>query len=270
MQLQIENTSICNAACVFCPYPTMKREHGTMGMGLFHKIIDEAVTIPAIDLYTLTGLGEPMLDPHLYERIEYIRSKLQSVPISMFTNGSRLTPDHIDKLSKSGITTVYVSLNAVNPKQREETMRLKDYDRVVAGIKHAIKHGDFETVVKGIVSKDLMEVGDSETFMETWGGPTSEGGRAFLHLEGNWAGATWPVRVLPQNACGRALSQIMVLQDGRVSLCCFDGEGEVVFGDLNDQTIRDIYASQPYLDYRVAHVEGRRGELKLCATCTAI
>jgi sulfatase maturation enzyme AslB (radical SAM superfamily) len=276
MQLQLETIAICNAACVFCPYPTMKRQRGTMDMGLFRKIVDEAATIPMIEDITLTGLGEPLLDKFLIERIGYIRGTVNAMTsITVYTNGTYLTEEKARQLSEAGISILYVSLNALDARRRKAIMKLDDFDVVVPQIEKAIEiFGNAgkgqKLVVKGIVSKDLMEHGEPELFEERWGGSWNNGGRAFLHMEGNWAGATYPVRVTPQTACHRAIGEIMVLWDGRVSICCFDGEGEVIMGDLNTQGIREIYNGEKAWEFRNAHMEGRRGELPLCAQCTAI
>lgn len=244
-----------------------------MPMDLYKKIIDEAATIPRIEEITLTGLGEPLLDRHVVERIKYTRSKLPgNMKIDMFTNGTYLTEKMARDLKSAGLSVIYVSLNAVNADKRRQIMKLDDFDMVVAQIRKAMEIGGkkMQVIAKGIVSKDLMEIGESELFLTTWGGDFKDGGKAFLHLEGNWAGSMWDMRVIPSSACARALSQIMVLWDGRVSLCCFDGEGDITFGDLNNQTLREIYGSDAFTDYRRAHIEGKRNTLKMCNNCTAI
>jgi hypothetical protein len=271
MQLQIEPINVCNADCVFCPYGQMKRLKGTMPMDLFSKIIDEAATISRIDHYTLTGLGETLLDPHLVDRIWYIRSKNKTALVDIYTNGSSLTEQKAVALRDAGLSVLYVSLNAVRAEQRKQIMRLNDFDRVVRALDAAISIASpMKVIVKAVIAKDLMESGDTDEFIERWGGKSDEGGNAFIHLEGNWAGAMYPMRVKPTKACNRALDEIMVMQDGRVSLCCFDGEGDVVLGDLKHQTIREVFAGEKAVGIRQAHVEGRRGELQLCGTCTAI
>lgn len=275
MQLQIECVNHCQAACVFCPYPTMKRAKGIMHRALFEKIIDEAAGIPLIDHVTITGLGEPLIDNKLVERLQYVRRRMPGVLLDLYTNGGLLTKDKGVEIAEAGANVIYVSMNAVSPEKRKAVMKLDDYDRVVAEVKALIQYlkehqMPTRVVTKTIVSKDLMEPGESEEFQNLWGGKWNEGGHAYLHLEGNWAGAMWPMRVTPTQACNRALQEIMVLWDGRISLCCFDGEGEVTFGDLNTQSIREIYNGEKALQFRVAHTEGRRGELPLCATCTAI
>lgn len=275
MQLQIEATNVCNADCVFCNYGTMTRPKGTMKMDLFRKIIDEAATIPEIEQVTITGLGEPLLDRHLLDRIRYIRGQMRKeVSIELFTNGTFLRPPLFDSLVEAGLSVLYISLNAVTAKKRQEVMKLDDFEAVMAQTRYAIdtgrKSGKTRVVVKGVMSKDLMEGGDQDTFMNMFGGPTAIGGDAFLHLEGNWAGAIWPMRTSMTKPCHRALSQIMVLQDGRVSLCCFDGDGRDIFGDLTYQSIREIFNGGRALFVRTAHNEGRRNEIPLCANCTGI
>lgn len=278
IQLQIEPANLCNAACVFCPYPAMKRPKGTMSMDLFRKLMDEAATLPLIERITFTGLGETLLDRYLIERIRYARQRMPDMPIDIFSNGTFLTTEKIDALIEAGLSILYVSLNAVTAEKRQQIMfphkpGHDDFEHVCDMIDYAIRHGEgrMKTIVKGIVSKDLMEGGESEQFFERWNGPTNKGGNGFLHLEGNWAGAVWKPRVLPTAPCSRALQQIMVLWDGRVSLCCFDGEGEEILGDLNHSTIKDVFNGQKAATIRELHWTGRRAESsELCRTCTGI
>lgn len=274
MQLQIECTNVCNADCVFCPYTKMTRAKGTMDLALFRRIVDDAATIPQIDRITITGLGEPLLDRHLPERIRYIRTKMPNVLLDVYTNGSFLRPALTDQLIDAGLTVLYVSLNAVNAEKRQAVMKLGDYDQVVEYIHYAqaAGAGKMQVIVKSVVAKDLMEASESTFFVQIWRGEygNSPNGAAFQHLEGNWAGDMWPMRVQMTQPCDRALNQIMILQDGRVSLCCFDADGREILGDLTTQSIRDVFNGEKATGIRLAHVEGRRQSLPLCAGCTGI
>ena len=274
MQIQVETTNVCNADCVFCEYGKMSRPKGTMSMEMFRRIVDETATLPLVDHFTITGLGEPLLDRFLLDRIRYIRKVLPEIQLDIYTNGSFLRPAMTDSLIAAGLTTLYVSLNAVSVEKRWEVMKLHDFEEVMGYVRYAIaashRSGHTQVIVKGIISKDLMENGDQEKFIDTFGGPSYMGGNAFLHLEGNWAGAVWPMRAVMKQPCSRALNQIMILQDGRVSLCCFDGDGREILGDLNFQTIREVFNGPKATGIRLAHSEGRRNEIALCAGCTGI
>lgn len=280
MQLQMEPISVCDARCTFCVYPQMAqtpsaRVKRLMPLEDYKRIIDEVVTIPLIDQITLTGLGETLLDRHLDERIRYAREKLPNILIDIYTNGSQLTLERGLKLEEAGLSVIYVSLNAVNRDHRLSIMGLDDYDKVVANTHSLIdtleaKKSNMKVIVKIVASKDLMEVEDLDDFIKEWGGPYNEGGHAFWHNLGNWTGKLFDLSIKPKRACARALNEIMVLSDLRVSACCFDGFGEKILGDLNKQTLREMYMSQDALGFRQLHYEGRRSEIPICANCTAI
>lgn len=275
-----------HAAECFCPYPQLNnipgaRQKRLMSMDLYRKILDEAATIPLLDQITITGLGETLLDRHLDERIMYARAKKPHATLDLYTNGSQLTVERGLRLAEAGLNIIYVSLNAVTARKRFEIMKLDDFDKVKANthalIDKLISIGSKTIViVKTVASKDLMDVGEIDEFVNEWGGMWNRFGDknpthgAYVHLETNWGGDTGVMRTTPTKACSRALNEIMVLSDGRAVLCCLDWLGKVTFGDLNTQTIREIFSSEKAQAYRLAHVEGRRPELELCRTCSAI
>jgi radical SAM protein with 4Fe4S-binding SPASM domain len=271
--LQVENSNVCNAKCVWCPYQEHTRKREIMGFDLHKKIVDEASTIPLIEQFTITGLGEPTLDKGLWDKIAYSRKKLHpKTEISVYTNGSTLTKEIIQRFQDSGLSCLYVSLNAVDRLKRREVMGLDDYDTVEPVLLDAIKEGTgrMNIVISAVHEKDLFDGEEIKQFIDKWGGVTQEKGHAFLHLEGNWAGWNYKARTTQRNICFRCTNNIMVLSDGRVSLCCQDYNGEVTFGDLHTETLREIYQKEGYVKYRKMHFENKRNELQLCKTCVMI
>lgn len=58
--------------------------------------------------------------------------------------------------------------------------------------------------------------------------------------------------------------------DGKISLCCNDALGLYTLGDLNKQSIQEIWYSDEYMRIRrEMKVNGRRN-LKLCKNCDTI
>jgi uncharacterized Fe-S cluster-containing radical SAM superfamily enzyme len=245
-----------------------------MGSDLYEKIINEVKTIPLIERLTITGLGEPTLDPGLWDKIGYARKELlPRMEIDVYTNGSTLTNDMIRCFQKAGLSCLYVSLNAIDRLKRFEVMGLDDYDRLEPVLLKAIKDGtgDMKIVISAVQEKDLFDGEEVMQFLEKWGGCTGgPNGHAFLHLEGNWAGWNYMPRTTQRNICCRCTNHIMVLSDGRVCLCCQDYDGKTIFGDLNEETLRQVYQKEPYIYYRKMHFENKRKELELCKTCTMI
>lgn len=272
IQLQVENTSTCNAKCHFCVYPAAERWGGLMSMELFKKVIDEATDIEAISQLCITGLGEPTLDPHLVERIRYARSKKPQMFIDFFTNGVYLTPKRFEEVRDAGVSSVQISLNAVRPDQHEAIMGLRDkFATVCANIDYAIANsGNCRVEVRAVVNWDSFTQDDGHEFYRRWG-IRQQGGHGALITEGNWAGDNRTHRTFePNEACGRALSQIYVTFDGRVTTCCFDPDGKQVWGNLNTQTLKEVYASEKYVSFREAHFLNRADTYEICKGCTRI
>ncbi len=271
IQLQLENTSVCNAKCVFCPYPATERPKGNMQMALHRRLVDESIDIIDITEICITGLGEPTLDPHLIERVSYAR-KNRNVIIGVYTNGFYMTLDMFKRLKKAGLGYLVFSLNATTAEQHARQMGVKDkFETVCRNINDAIRNrGEVTIKVRGVVEKDTWTAKDTAEFYLRWG-HVDEGGHGQLILEGNWAGDNRTSRVLdPGKCCARALTQIYVTWDGWVTPCCFMPTPEVNFGDLKRGSIREAYNSPEYLAFREAHFKDKADDFEFCRRCSRI
>jgi radical SAM protein with 4Fe4S-binding SPASM domain len=206
----------------------------------------------------------------MVERVGYARKSKPTAFIDMFTNGVFMTPAKFDAVRNAGISCVNFSLNAVRAEQHEAQMGLKDkFEDVCGHIEYAIGHrGGARVEVRAVCTGwDEFDVID---FYSRWG-HRDNGGHGQLIGEGNWAGDNRTVREFkPNEACARALSQVYVTWDGRVTTCCFDPAGTQVFGDLNKQTLREVYGSPEYLTFRETHNDNKADKYAICAKCTRI
>lgn len=238
-------------------------------MALYKKIVDEVVQIPQVDKLVLHGLGEPTLDPHLEERLAYARAR-SNIAMEIYTHGAHLGPDRFEALKKAGLTSLVFSLNAVRPEQHEAIMGLKGkFDTVVDNIEYAIAHrGSVGIEVHAVSNDDQFTEDDRIVFYQKWGS-VFEGGVGNCIRELNWAGDNrstfkWD----PNVCCQRAVGQIYVMYDGRVTMCCLDPTGKTIFGDLNKQTIKEVYNSDYYTMFRSLHSTDKAAVFKACKNCT--
>lgn len=268
-----ETTSSCQARCGFCTYPDVPDRWGNiMPMPLFRKIINETAPIQTIRDYVLHGLGEPLLDPHLIERVKHVRFVKPDATVEIYTNGVSLTPAKFDALRDAGLTSLVVSLNAVRPEQHDAIMGLKGkFDQVCANLDYAIANaGGVSLQVHSVINGDKFTMEDKDTFHRRWG-HRDEGGYGICVWEGNWTGDTRTVRGFkPNECCDRAISQIYVMWDGRVSTCCFDATGKMIFGNLKTESLRDIYRSEKYVKFREDHFNDQADKHEICRNCTRI
>lgn len=67
--------------------------------------------------------------------------------------------------------------------------------------------------------------------------------------------------------CERPFVQMYVNAFGQAILCCSDYKFEVVMGDLNKNTLMEIWNNKKYKRYRKVLKTGNRKGLTLCQTC---
>jgi radical SAM protein with 4Fe4S-binding SPASM domain len=248
----------------------MGREGGVMSMDLYRKIVDEAATIPLIDQVVLHGLGEPVLDRHLEERIEYARQVRPGWSIEIYTNGVYLDPARFESLKAAGLTSVVFSVNAVRSEQHEAVMGLVGkYVTVCENATYAIANrGEVGVEIHAVSNDDQFTEADRIEFYSLWGS-AYHGGHGVCVREMNWAGLNRTmVEIKSNECCARAIGQIYVMYDGRVTMCCLDPSGQTVFGDLNKQTIKEVYNSDYYSMFRGLHSADKAAVFKQCKTCT--
>jgi radical SAM protein with 4Fe4S-binding SPASM domain len=243
-----------------------------MSEELFHKIADEAVEIDLISYVMYHGLGEPLLDARLEKFIAYFKEKKQSVGANLFTNGVYLYNKRFDTLKEAGLNSLVISLNANTQEQHERIMGIKGkFDQTVEQIVYAIANrGDMNVEVHAVNNKDTFPNEEAIKFIETWG-IRDKGGYGLTVVEGNWSDENRTIyEFKPNQWCSRSTSAIYVTYDGKVTTCCFDPLAKNVFGDLNTQTLREVYASDKYVQFRKDHVDDKADRWDICKKCTRI
>jgi hypothetical protein len=265
--LQVETTNRCNAKCIFCAHGRIEK-HGTMSDRLFTRIVADAARLddhPHTFIPMLTG--EPFLDPQIVDRIEEARAALPQTEIHLYTNGSLLTEDLIRKLSEVPGFHLNISANGASAETRMRLTGLNDYDSVARMVDYVDAMHIPHTV--SLVQHPSITGDEEEAFNRRWGRATSPSSSrepfVFQHL--NFAGLTCVCDENNFSRCIHATSHMTVLWDGRVNLCCMDPLGRAVFGDLNDQTVADVWFSEGRQHYVTMHEAGRGTECDVCCDC---
>jgi MoaA/NifB/PqqE/SkfB family radical SAM enzyme len=279
--LQLETTTTCNSVCSFCPYKDNKERRGkVMSMELFKKLMDEMATIPQIGVMVPQGIGEPLLDPLLDERLAYCRDL--DIYTFFFTNGYLLKPERFDRLVESGLDDLVVSLNAVNAEQHEKIMGVPgQFDKVVANCEYVLanKPDKMKFHIHAVKNDDTFNDYHAIAFQNRWGSAIKGTGVGKIIEEGNWGGLNRyaPIkgesmyRIGVDKGCWRANNLIYVLWDGKVTMCCYDPYGtKAIWGDLSVQTIREVYSNPEFVQFREDHWNNKATRQKHCRGCTRI
>lgn len=194
---QIEISSRCNLACVYCPHPKMLREKVDMSWETFIRCLEWITHFTYTKGGTqtevsLTGIGEALLHPLFPKMLGTIRELFPTMRLLLATNGLAVTAE-LAKVIASNQCEVFVSLH--RPEAAGPAIELLKKYGVAVGIN-----------------------------------------TSFATSALDWAGTVKHFVSAPKTVC-QYLAQGWgtVLSDGRITTCCMDSEGLGIVGHVNDQ-----------------------------------
>ena len=132
--LSVEITNVCNSRCVFCPNAIMKRRKEHLDMPLFKQGVDQYFEMGGTRVNFNCLVGEPFLDPHLMERIAYVRSHSQVESLTFFSTLQWLHKWDVDAIVSSGITALFVSVVLSGRDKYREFFGVDHYEQVLSNI----------------------------------------------------------------------------------------------------------------------------------------
>ncbi|MGP1347816.1 MAG: radical SAM/SPASM domain-containing protein [Phycisphaerales bacterium] len=267
-QVGIEILASCNAACNFCPYPTMNRKGQRMSDALLAKILDElGGWDPDVAFeVNLARVNEPFLDKRSFDVLEFLGARVPQARAWIFTNASPLVPKLIDRVvSFANIAVFLISFNDHRADEYERVMRLP-FDRVVKNIDalHAVARSSglpFEPVVSRVGDGSAADADFLNWTRRRW--PLFE---SRVTHRFDWMGSVSVERfgLVPNTGCWQWF-HVPVLSSGRVTHCSIDAEGAHAWGDVNERSLVEAY-NQPMRRALRERVLSRT-EYATCANC---
>jgi radical SAM protein with 4Fe4S-binding SPASM domain len=267
----VETTNRCNLKCIMCPRTTiMKRRIGDIDFNLFKKIVDEA------SKYTkfmwLHDFGEPLLHPRIIDMIKYAKEKGIKTGISV--NGGVLTEKLSRELIDSQLDHIIFSFDGFSKKTYQKYRVGGNFENIKKNIlkflkiKKELKSKLPYIQIKMINMKDTTK--EIENFKKEWTNKADEvlitnfvDWAGQISNEENVSGATIESQKYP---CKAFWTSIVVLWDGKVVPCCKDCDGRLVLGDLNKQSIREIWNNKSFKKIREDQIK-HKFKSPLCYNC---
>ncbi|MEM9083357.1 MAG: radical SAM protein [Planctomycetota bacterium] len=268
MAVHFETLARCNAACDFCPYPTLERKGVRMTDELIDKVIRELNDIPEEIPFQLCPhrVNEPFLDKRIFDYIPRINDELPNADITIATNGSVLNDANLDRIARfRKITYFNVSFNDHRKDEYQRVMQL-DYDRTLDNLDRL-----HERIASGVMDLPVRvsRVGDgseADADFIKWCSARWPKFGAICGPRENWFGkvVTKTLYSTPPMGCSQWF-KIGFLPDGRETYCCFDEEGQHGVGSVADSHILDVY-NHP--KRRARRKKGlMRADLDMCQGC---
>lgn len=265
----VETTAKCNLYCPMCPRESHPQPKADMADAVFEKLVGESGR--TAEHMMLIGLGEPLLDPKIFDRVEYCARHNISTLLS--TNGTLLDEEASRRLLDSALEHVTLSFDGATKESFEFYRKGARFEKVrdnfvrFARMKH--ERGSKMQIVVQMVRMD-RNAGEVEDFTRFWSAipgvdevRIKEDETNLVRPCGGHAPEDWKY---PCHYLWRG--PMYVKQNGDVYPCCqsymLDGKPA---GNLASESLFEIWNSGEMRRLRELHAAGRAGEIDMCSRC---
>lgn len=245
-RVEIELVSDCNLRCVYCPRHHVNDLTGYMDFNLFTRIIDEVASYPD-RIITLHRRGESLMHPQFVEMCDYVRGKFQEIQIA--TNGTLLNKARSLALIDS---VDFISFSLDHPENFDKTRLPAKYSSVEHNILKFLEwnQGKVRTQVSMVETDDTPRRYVDE-FKAIWSGKVDRIRVYQEHSKGGVFGSLEQPR-RERKPCMMPEYECLIYCDGHVGRCNHDWNGDPM-GDVNSNTLREVWHSLKYSDLRQQH-----------------
>jgi radical SAM protein with 4Fe4S-binding SPASM domain len=265
----VETTAKCNLYCPMCPRETHKQPKADMSAEAFDKLVRQSGE--TAEHMMLIGLGEPFMDPKIFERIEFCHR--HSISTLLSTNGTFLDERLAAQVLDSPLEQITLSFDGASKESFEFYRKGAKFEKVrdnfvrFAAMKHARRSG-LQVVVQMVrMERNAGEVAEFVRFWSAVPGVDQvrikEDETNLMRPQAGHDAGDWkhPCHYLWRGP-------MYVKQNGDVYPCCqsymLDG---APLGNIEQQPLADIWNSPEMQRMRRAHATGRAGEIDVCARC---
>jgi len=263
--INIETSIICNANCVTCPHKSIKRKIN-MEFETVKKIIDNASKYPVKEIHPF-NYGEPFIYPQFIELLRYVRKKMPKTKLIVYSNGAAMTEEQMTTVIKERLLDkINFSLDAASPKTYK-LIRGLDYKKTVEKINYFIalkrKYGSNLDISVSFVLTSGNEK-ELKLFKKYWKGKA----RLHIALDDGRSGRAF-INRFSKMPCKSPFIRMFILTDGRVVCCEHDARGDMILGNINNNSLEEIWNSKEYRNLRMMHNSQNKKRVPLCKNCRA-
>lgn len=265
----VETTAKCNIYCPMCPRETHPQPKEDMAPEVFETLVREAGG--SAEHMMLIGLGEPLLDPRIFDRIHFCNRHGISTLLS--TNGTLLDEAMSDRLLRTPVEHITLSFDGASKETFEFYRKGAKFERVrenfvrFARMKHE-RASKMQIVVQMVrMEKNAHEVEEFTRFWSALPGVdeirVKEDETNLMRPDAGHGAAEWkhPCHYLWRGP-------MYVKHNGDVYPCCqsYMLDGEPV-GRVGERPLGQIADGPEMRRMRELHVAGRAGEIDICSRC---
>jgi len=283
----VDPSSVCNITCNYCvqyDYKTSKKSNfhvSVMSLELAKKIIDDLKEFPEpVKVLNFHGFGEPLLNRDLPTIIKYAKDSGTALSIETITNGLLLTPELSDRLIKSGINRINISVQSMTKEGYYDICgKSINYEEYVNNIRYLHEHKNDKLIIYiKIADVGLKNEEEKQLFYDTFGDICDEimvekiinvrdDAAANRNIPKNNGKGVFGQDACERQVCPFLFYRLFICPDGICPLCSADWYRDFVVGDVTKQSVKEIWNGFTLREIQKTHLKQERYSLDLCAKC---
>ena len=286
--ISIEPTTACNLRCPECPsgLRAFSRPTGNLRSDFFRKTIDDLHRDLSFLIFYFQG--EPYINPDFLDMVQYASQR--GIYTITSTNGHFLNEANARKTIESGLDRLIISVDGSTQEVYEQYRKSGKLEVVLQGARNVVKwkkelksktpHLIFQFLVVRPnehqipeIYKLAEEIGIDEVRLKT--------AQIYDYAQGNplipnqdrysryrkQADGSYRIKNQLLNHCWKLWHACVITWDGVVVPCCFDKDAQYRMGNLQEQSLREVWQQQPYREFRKQLLKGR-DKIDICTNCT--
>jgi radical SAM protein with 4Fe4S-binding SPASM domain len=234
--VEIEINSNCNMSCSYCPNSEHERlEQGDMKPEQFEKIMRQLKEMNFLGRVSYHFYNEPLLSKNLDSFVKMTREYLPECVIVIYSNGTLLTEKRMIELLTIGVTSFFIT-------KHEDVKKSYVFSKTFS-----------------LLSDDLKKRVDFQDFTQI-----DLSNRAGLLKDID----NGDVSSIP---CFLPLYLVVITLKGNVLPCYEDFYQKLTMGNINDNSLLDIWNSEKYTSFRetLRSRNGRKSN-NVCKDCSCV
>lgn len=248
--INVELTSRCNKECWMCgrrkvdrDYPELALKYGDMDFELVRTISEQ---LPPNVVVQFHRDGEALLYPRFGEAVRLFKRQIRNI----VTNGKMI----VEKASEiiENLDTISISVFENDEEADSQFELIKEFLKIKGNSK---PYTSLRLI--GDVDSSRYESLDALII------------RRVIHAKmGSFDYCKKDPTIPEIGICWDFLHHLCINREGKVSICVrFDPKGLGVIGDINTQSLEEIWNSPQRLEWLEYHKQGKRNKIALCSYC---
>jgi len=283
--LIVETGTLCNLDCPTCPTPRQivvgARAIKNMDFDSFIKIINNSYkSFSAVLLY---WSNEPLLNKNIAKMVRFCNDLNLHTFIS--TNVVLLTGNKFKELIDAGLDELLVCVDGFSKDTYEPFRKGAKFEIVKRNIENICRIKRELNAVNPWIEIQYIETKENSkeiTSCKEWADVIGVDSfrvqslyitkhlndyqklREEFYTEKNWEEKNKRNAQKENKVCRNAESTVCVLVNGQTTICCYDIEGAFSYGNLLDESFKNITKNKKYSEIRS---KGKKHELSICKKC---